>query len=68
MLTDLFNNFMMIKMIVPDCDRFCDQKWKDIIDGAFAEWHCRKDRLGVQDLMQGQIKKMHLQTLREEFL
>jgi len=44
MLTDLLNDLMMIKMNEPDCEGIGDQRWKVIIDRAFAEWHRRKDR------------------------
>jgi len=43
-LTDLLNDLMMIKMNGPDCEGIGDQRWKDIIDRAFAEWHRSKDR------------------------
>jgi len=45
MLTDLLNDLMMIKMNGPDCGGNGYERWKDVIDRAFTEWHRRKDRL-----------------------
>jgi len=44
MLTDLLKDLMIIKSNGPNCEGSGDERWKDIVDRAFVEWHRSKDR------------------------
>jgi len=69
MLTDLLKDLMMIKSNRPDCEGSGGERWKDIVDRAFAEWHRRKDRHPSRsDLTCGQNNKRDPKTSRQESL